>query len=184
MAQICVHPNCNKAGEYAAPVEPGNSRARQYFCLEHIREFNKNWNGLQGMSADQLYAIQSGNTYWQNKTFPIGENPAQWAKLGLNFDTADDLLSFFKERQGSATAQRSSTTGETLPADVQDARKIMGITEPHNAATLKVQYVKLLKEHHPDRHGGSKVAEENMKKLNVAYKILQDWSIRQGLDAA
>ena len=40
MKIICDWNNCNKIGEYKAPIEKDNSKEFRYLCLEHIREFN------------------------------------------------------------------------------------------------------------------------------------------------
>jgi len=48
MKNICDWNSCNKPGEYKAPVERDNSRKYRLLCLEHIREFNKNWNYFRG----------------------------------------------------------------------------------------------------------------------------------------
>ena len=38
---------------------------------------------------------------------------------------------------------------------------------------LKARYIALVKEHHPDAHGGDKVAEEKLKIINQAYATLK-----------
>ena len=43
MKNICDWNNCNEIGEYKAPVEKDNSRKVRMLCLEHVKEFNKNW---------------------------------------------------------------------------------------------------------------------------------------------
>ena len=40
MKYICDWHNCNKIGEYKAPVEKDNSKKYRLLCLEHIKEFN------------------------------------------------------------------------------------------------------------------------------------------------
>jgi len=37
---------------------------------------------------------------------------------------------------------------------------------------LKVRYKKLVKQHHPDKNGGSAEAETRMKIINGAYQLL------------
>ena len=38
MKTICDWHNCNKIGEYKAPVEKDNSKKYRLLCLEHIKE--------------------------------------------------------------------------------------------------------------------------------------------------
>ena len=54
MKNICDWNNCNEIGEYKAPVEKDNSKKYRLLCLEHVKEFNKNWNYFSGMNDDQI----------------------------------------------------------------------------------------------------------------------------------
>ena len=54
MKNICDWNNCNEIGEYKAPVEKDNSKKFRMLCLEHVKEFNKNWNYFSGMNDDQV----------------------------------------------------------------------------------------------------------------------------------
>ena len=40
----CNFPNCESEGDYRAPLGYENLDNYQWFCLEHIKEFNKSWN--------------------------------------------------------------------------------------------------------------------------------------------
>ena len=53
MKNICDWENCKEIGSYKAPVERDNSKNFRYFCLEHIKIFNKNWNYFSNMSEEQ-----------------------------------------------------------------------------------------------------------------------------------
>jgi len=46
MKNICDWNNCKEIGEYKAPIEKDNSKKYRMLCLEHVKEFNKNWNYL------------------------------------------------------------------------------------------------------------------------------------------
>ena len=54
MKNICDWNNCNEIGDYRAPVEKDNSKKYRMLCLEHVKEFNKNWNYFSGMNDDQV----------------------------------------------------------------------------------------------------------------------------------
>ena len=41
---LCNHPNCKEEGVYKAPLDYDNLGNYQWFCIEHIKEFNKKWN--------------------------------------------------------------------------------------------------------------------------------------------
>ena len=61
MKIICDWNNCNKIGEYKAPIEKDNSKDFRYLCLEHIREFNKNWNYFANMTDKQINEFIKSN---------------------------------------------------------------------------------------------------------------------------
>ena len=167
----CAWPNCENEGTFPAPINPRNLRERQYFCQQHIREFNKQWNGLAGFNPLEINALHDTAVTWLRPTRPLGENPNYAADL--HFETADELRKFFEKRTQVAAAR--NTTARKLPPDVEDACAIMALPAPLAEQPLKRHYLKLMKEHHPDKHGGASEAEEFVKKLNVAYQILQTW---------
>ncbi len=47
------------------------------------------------------------------------------------------------------------------------------IEPPLTAPRLKARYKVLVKQHHPDAHGGDKDAEEKLKIINQAYATLK-----------
>ena len=74
MKNICDWNNCNKIGDYRAPVEKDNSKKYRMLCLEHVKEFNKNWNYFSGMNDDQVIDFLKSDMVWHKPTqsFKIG----------------------------------------------------------------------------------------------------------------
>ena len=66
MKNICDWNNCNEIGEYKAPVEKDNSRKFRMLCLEHVKEFNKNWNYFSGMNDDQVMDFLKSDMTWHS----------------------------------------------------------------------------------------------------------------------
>ena len=54
--QKCNSPECNLFAEYKAPLSPDNLRQYQWFCLQHIKEYNKNWNYFENMTDEKVKA--------------------------------------------------------------------------------------------------------------------------------
>ena len=54
MKNICDWNNCNEIGDYKAPVEKDNSKKFRMLCLEHVKEFNKNWNYFENMNDHEI----------------------------------------------------------------------------------------------------------------------------------
>ena len=68
MKNICDWNNCNKIGDYKAPVEKDNSKKYRMLCLEHVKEFNKNWNYFSGMNDDQVMDFLKSDMIWHKPT--------------------------------------------------------------------------------------------------------------------
>lgn len=51
-------------------------------------------------------------------------------------------------------------------------REVLGVAHDASEEDIKKAYRRLAMEWHPDRHGGSKEAEEKFKEINAAYQIL------------
>ena len=60
--------------------------------------------------------------------------------------------------------------------EIEEARKLLGLSEAATLKEIKRAYRTLAHHHHPDKHGGDDSAEsETMKQLNQAYKLLMDY---------
>lgn len=174
----CAHPLCHKEGTFPAPRDPRHIDARQYFCKEHIKEFNKNWNGLHGMTEDEIFAMQQKAT-WDRPTWKMGTQSDSFIKSQFEFKNAEELHRFFVNRQHESFKRKSEHTENiknTLPADVIEACSIFEIEWPESLENIKKKYLSLIKKHHPDVNKSSKEAEENVKKINVAFQILKNYA--------
>lgn len=176
---ICAHPHCDKEGTFPAPRDPKDIFSRQYFCEEHIKEFNKRWDGLKGMSDDDIFSMQTKAT-WERPTWAFGIHSKSAMAANFAFQNSDDLYAFFKQRQkreflDSLKYGGGKERSTDLPPDVKEACSILSIDLPIEPTKLKKTYLSLMKKHHPDKNAGSKNAEEHVKRINVAYQIVTDF---------
>ncbi|MFN3077463.1 MAG: J domain-containing protein [Alphaproteobacteria bacterium] len=159
----CDHPQCLRAGEYRAPRS--RSLTEYYwFCLEHVRDYNQAWNYYAGMSESEIEARIRLDTVWERPTWPMGSGPAamgQW-RAGVG-----DRFGFFGEDGCRAESrwQRTETPEEK-------AMRALDLERPLSLEALKRRYKELVKLFHPDIHHGDKGAEETLKVVIEAYKIL------------
>ena len=72
-----------------------------------------------------------------------------------------------------------SATMELLEGDYYE---ILGLDRKVTAEEILSAYRTLVKQYHPDRNPGNAVAEENMKRINVAYEVLSDENLRHQYD--
>ena len=54
LIKYCEWENCNNKGIYRAPKNRDNLREFRWFCLKHIREYNKKWDYFSGLSQKEI----------------------------------------------------------------------------------------------------------------------------------
>jgi hypothetical protein len=155
----CEHEGCEGTGDFRAPKNPNQLRDYYWFCLDHVREYNKTWDFYRGMSAEEIEASRISDVTWNRPSWPVGG----WHTLLENANFCDGIDPFLK------TAPHIPT----LPQEVQKALGILDLAFPVTIEALKTQYKKLAKLHHPDLNAGAKEAEERLKVVNEAYQIVK-----------
>src|SRR3546814_20080544 len=80
-ARRCDHPGCPGTGEFRAPKSRDRLTDYFWFCLDHVREYNKSWNYYSGLSDNEVERMIRYDTVWQRPTWPMGVNPLRDAGL-------------------------------------------------------------------------------------------------------
>lgn len=171
----CDHPGCAAPASHRAPK--GRDRLNEYFwfCLDHIREYNRSWNYCAGMSDGQVESEIRNDTVWRRPTWPLGSCGGGRA-FSANF--RDDLGIF--EAAASAKAENRERERDDRPrpdARVRRALRIMEIDGPVNLTELKSRYKELVKRLHPDANGGDRAAEDKLKDITQAYATLKKFLV-------
>ena len=168
----CDHPDCHAVAEHRAPKSRDRLEDYFWFCLEHVREYNKSWNFCDGMDENQIESEIREDTVWRRPTWPMGsaENEKRW-RFVREGDYADNFGSF----SGDSDAKSEAYSSNRSRPDSPEARafRILGLDPTASLSELKARYKELVKTHHPDRNGGDKVAEERLKDINDAYSTLR-----------
>jgi hypothetical protein len=126
------------------------------------------------MSEPEIEAEIRRDTVWQRPSWKLGERHGPIPGMRDPFGLYDG-----KEHNGAgrrANGHASGRAGEAA-ARVASARAqaldVFDIEPPFTPVRLKARYKMLVKEHHPDAHGGDKAAEEKLKIINQAYATLK-----------
>ncbi len=168
-ATACEHPGCQNPGVYRAPRDR-SLRDYMWLCLDHVREHNKSWNYYEGMSQAEIELEKRQDTVWQRPTWKLGEKDAATARAFYERKAkVNDPFNVFSDEKHQGNAQ---SRPEAKPGTPAYAMQILDLDHPLTRQGLKLRYHALVKEHHPDRHGGDKAAEEKLKTINEAYTIL------------
>lgn len=160
-APPCHAAKCNEAGLYKAPKSRNNSNEYNWFCLEHIREYNQKWDYFSGMDSREIEEFIHDSV--------TGHRPTWSRESSLRDPHAtlqDKLYEFMYNKKPS------TKTKPYLPKKIRDALSIMDLSYPCNIKQLKAGYRTLVKKYHPDANKGDKASEEKFKKITAAYKYL------------
>ena len=169
-ARFCDIAGCSEDAEHRAPKSPGRLNDYFWFCLEHVRAYNRSWNYYADMSDVQVEDAIRRATTWERPSWRFGTRRND----GRHFGSAgfrDDFGLF----DGDPLMGESGAHQERHKAHSPEAQAlvIMGLTAPVTMEELKSRYKQLAKLNHPDRNGGDKEAEERLKLINEAYTTLK-----------
>ncbi len=164
----CDYPGCIEDGVYKAPKSRLQLRSYHYFCLEHVREYNKAWNYHKGLNEQQVENSIRRSTTWDRPSWPFGTRHKMFQSFVKGNVT--DNFDFFEM---DSFSRNNGEPNKKFNADQLDALDIMGLKPPIDIPKLKSQYKYLVKIHHPDRNGGDRKAEERLKLINEAYTTLK-----------
>jgi hypothetical protein len=169
-SHLCEWPKCEVVGEHRAPRSRDDLNSFRWFCLDHIRLYNKSWNYYEGMSDKQVEADLRDDTSWNRPSWPFAG-----MEKSLNFKNSspgiDDFGGAFSQ---SGDPETESPAHPRHEPDSQEAgaMAVLDLTPPVTADQIKRRYKELVKRYHPDANGGDKVAEEKFKQISLAYATL------------
>jgi len=173
----CNWLGCSEEGEFKAPVSRDNLRQYQYFCLDHIRQFNKAWNYFEGWSREEIEAYQRADLYWHRRTWRPADRAAftrAWREAIIN-ERIDDPFRFMDgEGGGRGAGGRSDEERANALPDEHKAEIILKLKPGADHDQIKRRFKEEVKVHHPDANGGDKEAEERLRLVIWAYRLLTE----------
>ena len=168
--KICDKEECNENGKYKAPKSRIKLNEYYYFCLNHVKEYNKSWDFYKGLTVNQIEKAMCKDTIWNRPSWPLKGKPSKI------MDQINELLNndnnFFEKDSYYYGFYKNKLIDETLTAEQNNALKLLNLELPVNLDQIKKKYKKLVKIFHPDVNGNNKDAENKFKEINESYKIL------------
>ena len=166
MKNICDWNNCFEIGKYKAPVEKDNSRKFKLLCLNHIKEFNKNWNYFTGMNDEQIYDFLKSDITWHKPT--------------QSFSSSDNFFKILwnnalKDESKKSMLNNSLNYMKQIKFDHKDIKafSILEISVGLKWEKIQKKFKSLVKKFHPDMNLGNKKYEEKLKLITLAYSQLK-----------
>ena len=178
--KTCAVPGCGKKAEHRAPKSRYDLKDYYWFCFDHVREYNQQWDYFRGMAPGEVENYIRNATVWDRPTWrstEAGTTEEQKLrdKVYSHFTKGESVFGDF----GGAGAQQDDKTNgayipkDSLPHPTIEALAVMGLTPPVEWEDIKTRYKSLAKKYHPDKNKDDKQAEELLKKINMAYTILK-----------
>ena len=166
----CEHPGCLLAGEYRAPRDRMHLNQYRWFCLEHVRAYNRAWDYYKGMGPSEIEQELRADSGWQRPTWPLGRlggfNP-------FESEYVRDPLGVLRDTPLHKARRDKIPKRDEPPAELRAALDVLGLGWPLDSETLRARWKELAKRHHPDANGGDRQAEERLKDINRAYSLLR-----------
>lgn len=170
----CDVPGCPGTGEFRAPKSRERLTDYFWFCLDHVRDYNRAWNYYAGMSPEEIEWHVVQDLQWQRPTWRLGERSGTFR----DSPPIDDPMGVFEEpgetKRGKARRKRSGPP----QTEEEKAFSVLDLDESAEMDHIKAKYIALVKQLHPDVNGGDKAAEEKLKLVNRAYATLRNGRAR------
>ncbi|MBC6444209.1 MAG: DnaJ domain-containing protein [Alphaproteobacteria bacterium GM202ARS2] len=158
---LCDHDGCTQYGTYLAPKHPPE-QGHYHLCLEHVRQYNKNWNFFASMSSSDIERYRRRDRVGHRPTWRHGFHPLHRHLL---------FSIFYKGSESHGGASPPVHSEET-----RRALSLLQLQEPVTLAALKKRYHSLVKRYHPDARGGNTDGESMLRAVNEAY-----WHLKKHL---
>ena len=172
----CEAPGCAEPGEFRAPGSrapsfdgPGDWR---WYCLEHVRAFNSEYDWFEGMTPDEILAAQSPIAGWRADARAFRADAGvdgvpRWADFDDPLDAIGARASEIRKRAGGQRDFARFTPKERA------ALGVMGLGPQTDRHELRKRYSTLVRRYHPDRNGGDRSHEKALQDVIEAYTALK-----------
>ena len=159
MKKICEFLNCKEEGIYPAPTSRDDINNYKFYCMKHIREFNKSWNFFEGLTEEEFENEIRKSTTWDRPSWKFG---TQGAKNKLN-----DYFNLFDKKDEKKISKRN------IDSKLLSSWKLLELNPTANIEDVKKRYKLLAKKWHPDKNLDlKKDASEMFVRITNAYKII------------
>ena len=181
--RACDSAGCKAAGEFRAPKGREAEGEFFWFCLDHVRAYNKSYNYFSGMKDGDIQSYQKDSSVGHRPTWRMGTNarghevppPTGKTKTGWTGKANDPFRLFpggFRTRKPDAKPRRIVRNLE------RKSLRTLGLDEKASAKDVKDRYKQLVKLHHPDANGGDRSLEDKLRDIIQAYNYLKSVGFR------
>jgi len=170
---VCEWAGCAKEATHRAPKGRGREKDYWRYCLDHVRQYNQNYNFFQGMTDDDVRRYQKDALTGHRPTWKMGTgknaDPGRfYAENGI--DPLDMYREFAGGRPGKTRAKAETRTIRNAERKAFDT---LGLDIGASRVEIKSKFHDLVKRHHPDSNGGDRSTEDRLIEIIQAYNYLK-----------
>ena len=131
----------------------------EYYCIEHIRDFNKSWNFFEGLTEEEFENEIRKSTTWDRPSWKFGTS---------NYNKKiNDPFNFFNDIEDTKFSKKK------VDSKLLSSWKLLELNPTTNIEAVKKQYKSLAKKWHPDKNLKLKDdASDMFVKITNAYKVI------------
>lgn len=175
--RACDVPGCEHPGDFKAPKSRYDLKDYYWFCIDHVRDYNANWDFFKGMSPGEIEHHMHRSGTWDRPTWRSTEAglhaETTREKIYEHFSRGESVFGDFSGEARSEDGEKAKIDLGSIPHPTIEALAVMGLRPPVDWDDVKTTYKTLVKKYHPDTNKDDKNAEERLKKINLAYNILK-----------
>ena len=160
----CYKKNCLNPGIYKAPKSKDEIKNYIWFCEEHIKSYNKEWNYCKNMTQKEIENHIQLDAIGGRTTLKFSTSKKIFQKFEKLFSY---YLYFFKKKKYKLRINKNNSL-------LKKSLKVLNIN--NEIITIKLvenKYKKLVKKYHPDVNKGNKKYEEKLKEINKAFEEIK-----------
>jgi hypothetical protein len=157
----CAVEGCVAPGAYKAPKSRDALHEYVWYCLDHVREYNSQWDYFADMDTGEIDSFRKDAVTGHRPTWKREQN------FGRYYEKLQDSVYEFLHGH---RVRRDQAPG--VDNKIRRALAAMDMEYPYTIESLKVQYRLLVKKLHPDANKGDRQTEERFKQVTAAYRVL------------
>lgn len=160
----CTWDGCACEGVYPAP-KARDSREYFWFCLEHVRQYNKSWDYFRGMEPEAIESFNREAIHGHRPTWKRGIDAHIYysKKQDKILESLHDFLNITPEKPQEPV----------LPLKERECLAALGLAYPVTLKEIKKHYKTLVKRCHPDVTNNDRALSEQFKIISQAYQYLK-----------
>lgn len=183
----CEWPDCEATAHYRAPRSPRRLDEFRWFCLEHVRQYNAEWNFFAEWSEDEFAAMLDAARVWDRPTWTVGRMPRwalglhrhgegnAWARWGFQdpFEVLGNAATLNPGPNGGPYGEREAIR-RRLPREERKAMDVLGLSHTVlQRGEVRARYRELILALHPDMNGGTNPEPERLARVLKAWQMLR-----------